>query len=46
VREAARITAKSGKSKIDNASIEQAMKLVVREKDAPEERKIGFGRNE
>lgn len=46
VREAARITAKSGKSKIDNASIEQAMKLVVREKAAPEERKIGFGRKE
>lgn len=45
VREAARITAKTGKSKIDNASIEQALKLVVREKDAPEERKIGFGRD-
>jgi cell division protease FtsH len=43
VREAARITAKTGKNKIDNASIEQAMKLVVREKDATEERKIGFG---
>jgi cell division protease FtsH len=45
VREAARITAKTGKSKIDNASIEQALKLVVREKDAPEERKIGFVRD-
>ncbi|MBF0319506.1 MAG: ATP-binding protein [Nitrospirae bacterium] len=45
VREAARITAKSGKSKIDDESIEQALKLVAREKDAPEERKIGFGRD-
>jgi ATP-dependent 26S proteasome regulatory subunit len=45
VREAARITAKAGKSKIDNAGIEQALKLVVREKDAPQERKIGFGRD-
>lgn len=45
VREAARITAKTGKSKIDNASIEQALKLVVREKEASEERKIGFGRD-
>lgn len=45
VREAARITAKAGKSKIDNSSVEEALKLVVREEDAPEERKIGFGRD-
>lgn len=45
VREAARITAKTGKSKIDNESIEQALKLVVREKEKVEERKIGFGRD-
>lgn len=45
VREAARITAKAGKSKINNASVEQALKLVVREKDVSEERKIGFWRD-
>ena len=44
VREAARIAAKEGKSKIDNASVEQALKLVVREKAVPKERKIGFRR--
>lgn len=45
VREAARIAAKSGKNKIDDTSIEQALKLVLREKEAPEERKIGFSRD-
>jgi hypothetical protein len=45
VREAARIAAKSGKSKIDNASIEQALKLVVRKKKTSEKRKIGFGKD-
>ncbi|MBI5639586.1 MAG: ATP-binding protein [Nitrospirae bacterium] len=45
VREAARIAAKAGKSKIDSASVEQALKMVAREKETPEERKIGFGRD-
>lgn len=45
VREAARIAAKAGKSKIDNACIGQAVKLVVREKDVSEEKMIGFGRD-
>lgn len=33
VREAARITAKAGKDRIDNANIQEALKLVVREKE-------------
>lgn len=33
VREAARITAKAGKDRIDHASIQEALKLVVREKE-------------
>lgn len=44
VREAARITAKAGKSKIDNTSIEQALKSIIGLKDKSQESKIGFGR--
>jgi cell division protease FtsH len=45
VREAARIAAKSGKGEIDDASVEQALQLVIRDKETPNERKIGFSRD-
>lgn len=41
VREAARLTAKAGKDKIDNTSIQQALRLVVREKETKQP-VIGF----
>lgn len=40
VRETARITAKAGREKIDNTSIQQALRLVIREK---EEKKPSIG---
>lgn len=45
VREAARIAVKSGKSELDDESVEQALKLVIREKETHNERKIGFSRD-
>lgn len=45
VRESARLAAKAGKTKIDNLSIEQALKLVEREKDEPKKKEVGFGRD-
>lgn len=46
VREAARLSAKAGKSEIDAESLEEALHLVVREKaDATKRKKIGFGRD-
>ena len=41
IREAARLTAKSGKNKIDNGSIKEALSLVERKKDLPKG-PIGF----